>query len=620
MNRLLIIAAFFALVFCDGQSALAKSGYDLFQKGLVKERVEGDLDEAIRLYKQIVEDYTDGRALAAKALVQMGGCYEKLGRAEARKAYERVLHEYADQPEAVSTARLRLSTLDQAESSAKPSGMVVRRVATGMNYGALSHDGKYLTYTDWDTGDVAVRELATGQGRRVTNKGSWKESKACGWGPVFSPDDKQLAYTWLTEAEQLQVRTINVDGSGLHILASKKWLELADWSPDGKHLLGFQIESKGGPYNLGLFSITDGSMRVFKTYQSRSWGTIRFSPDGRYIAYDLRQKDDPAQRDIFLISVDDGREIPLIEHPADDSLLGWAPDGKRLVFASDRTGLMGVWVINLVDGQREGVPKLLKTQMGKFTPLGMDRDGSYYFGLDSGAKQSFYTATLDPETGKVLKPPVEVVKPSDGTINMPEWSPDGKQLAYLVCDKDRDRRRLVIHSLATGASREIVPKPQFKSFNIGSLRWSPDGRFLLGWGQLEKEWAVLQIDVHSGEVSSIKEGGFWGPKWSPNGKAIYFAGPARRHQRPDVLPKRSGNRQGDRDVRTAAGLLLLDALPGRQANRVRRFRGGCHQSDTCHRRRAARGGQGERRRLYGLVARRALPASTSERASCGTWP
>ena len=86
MNRLIIIAAIFALVFITGHSALAQSGYDLFQKGLVAERTQGDLEEAIRLYEQIIKDHKDDRALVAKALVQMGGCYEKLGRAEARFA------------------------------------------------------------------------------------------------------------------------------------------------------------------------------------------------------------------------------------------------------------------------------------------------------------------------------------------------------------------------------------------------------------------------------------------------------------------------------------------------------------------------------------------------------
>ena len=126
MNRNTIIAALFALVFLGGQSALARSGYDLFQKGLVQERTEGDLDEAIRLYKQIVEDFKDDRALVAKALVQMGGCYEKLGQAEARKAYERVIQEYADQPEPVQTARRHLEQLNAGAPGAKANGPTYR--------------------------------------------------------------------------------------------------------------------------------------------------------------------------------------------------------------------------------------------------------------------------------------------------------------------------------------------------------------------------------------------------------------------------------------------------------------------------------------------------------------
>ena len=65
MKRLLIIAAFFALLFLAGHSALAQSGYDIFQKGLVQERTEGNLKEAIRLYKQVIAEHKDDRALVA---------------------------------------------------------------------------------------------------------------------------------------------------------------------------------------------------------------------------------------------------------------------------------------------------------------------------------------------------------------------------------------------------------------------------------------------------------------------------------------------------------------------------------------------------------------------------
>ena len=82
-----------------------QSGHDLYQQALVKERAEGNLQEAIDLYERIVRDYPDDHGLAAKALVQMGQCYEKLGKSEAKKAYERVIRDYADQAEPLQVAR-----------------------------------------------------------------------------------------------------------------------------------------------------------------------------------------------------------------------------------------------------------------------------------------------------------------------------------------------------------------------------------------------------------------------------------------------------------------------------------------------------------------------------------
>src|SRR5512135_874303 len=70
-----------------------------------KEEVDGDLQGAIELYGKIVADHGDDRAVAAEALLRLGGCHEKLGQAEARKAYERLVAEYPDQAEKVKAAR-----------------------------------------------------------------------------------------------------------------------------------------------------------------------------------------------------------------------------------------------------------------------------------------------------------------------------------------------------------------------------------------------------------------------------------------------------------------------------------------------------------------------------------
>src|SRR6266851_1181746 len=83
----------------------------LLQAAHQKQLVEGQLEEAIQLYKRIVQEHSGNRAVAAKALLEMGQCYEKLGNTEARKAYERVLREYGDQNEAAAQARARLAAI-----------------------------------------------------------------------------------------------------------------------------------------------------------------------------------------------------------------------------------------------------------------------------------------------------------------------------------------------------------------------------------------------------------------------------------------------------------------------------------------------------------------------------
>ena len=115
------------------------------------------------------------RAVAAKALLQMGHAYEKLGRSEASAAYERVLREYAEQAEQVSVARARLAALDQPRSPADPATMVVRRVWSGQGafrVGGVSPGGRYLSYRT-SGGGLAIHDLETGQDRPLANEDSW---------------------------------------------------------------------------------------------------------------------------------------------------------------------------------------------------------------------------------------------------------------------------------------------------------------------------------------------------------------------------------------------------------------------------------------------------------------
>jgi tetratricopeptide (TPR) repeat protein len=103
-------------------SSQAPSGHALFEQALAKERVEGNLPEAIKLYERVVAEFASDRALAAQALVQVGLCYEKLGRDEAVRAYERLVRDFADQEDAVEQARVRLAVLRRPAPGAAAAG------------------------------------------------------------------------------------------------------------------------------------------------------------------------------------------------------------------------------------------------------------------------------------------------------------------------------------------------------------------------------------------------------------------------------------------------------------------------------------------------------------------
>ncbi len=530
MKRILVLVATILIVGLNSGTHFAQSGYDLFQKALVKERAEGNVAEAIQIYQRIVQEFPGNRALAAKALIEMGQCYEKLGKDEARKAYERVLRDYADQNEAATEARARLAALS-GSGTTKTSEMVARRVWAGPDVdlnGAASPDGRYLTYVDWETGDLALRDLRTGEKRHLTKKGTWSTSVEQALYSVVSPDGKQAAYDWFNKDSVYDLRVVGLDGSGPHVLYSNPevpYAEPADWSPDGKYILA--VFSRVDRTNqIGLVSVADGSVRVLKTLDWRFPEAMRFSPDGRYIAYDFPPEQDSANRDIFLLSTDGSREIPLVQHPANDLLLGWTPDGSRILFASDRTGSMSIWSLAVANGKPLGAPELVKADVGQVRALGFTEKGAFYYGVEIGTSD-VYLATLDMTTCKLSGAPSPFARRYVGSSSLPYWSPDGQYLAYV---SQRGARPvglgssvIVIHSIKTGEEREISLKLSY--FGLGP--WSPDGRSLLMSGSdTTGHQGIFRIDVGTASVTPIllSEPGTSAisSDWSPDGKAVFF--------------------------------------------------------------------------------------------------
>jgi len=388
-----------------------QSGNDLFQQALSKERAEGKLEEAIALYARIVSEFTTDRPLAAKALVQIGLCYERLGKAEARRIYERIARDYPDQKEAVAVARAHLAA---SAGTAEPGSdkTISRRLWAGPSndIGAGATDGRVVAFTEWPSGNLAVIDLSTGKQRQVTRKADPNDHDFAQF-PVISPDGRLVAYSWLLlEKNIYELRLVaTAGGSQPRTLYSNPELPVivaAGWSGDGKQLLvkGWRRDGSG---QMALLPADGGALRVVKSFATGGPERMSLSPDGRYIAYDFPQVEGAPERDIAVLSSDGSREIPLVRHPGHDAGPMWTPDGKSVLFFSDRTGALGLWSISVVDGRVQGEPALIQANVGLLSPLGFSRTGGFHYSVPGGGgSHDLLIAEMDLETGRVMSPPV----------------------------------------------------------------------------------------------------------------------------------------------------------------------------------------------------------------------
>ena len=505
----IVIAATLALSSPMG----AQSGHELFQQALSKERAEGKLQEAIALYQRVVEVAAADHALAAKALLQLGRCYETLGNTEARTAYERLIARYPDQTDLVAQARSRLAALVRLDALAKVAAAgasPARRLVVdwmewyrtkGYAFTKLTRDGRHLLRYNGEKRAFEQVEIGTGGVRRLTSDGP-NPAEALpeyrGGNSELSPDGRRLAAMVglpkpgpavgpepqpEPQFERVELRVFEVGGRGTgRVLATWDAQALGQfrvrpfaWSPrnDRIWLVVFRKDQSAQIASVDM----SGKLEVLKTLAWRNHShTPSLSPDGMFLAYH-DAPDRQAPPDLFILATDGSREQRL-EQPADDSKPMFAPDGSGVVFESNRRGARDLWFQAVADGRPMGQPRLVWRNVGAFGTADRFADNGSLYYFFATTDWGTYRVPLDLKAvGGAVGEPTRVAPVANEANSGAAFSPDGHYLAHFRANA----ARLVIRELATGVEREIPFGAQLSS-GYALADWCPASDALIAVG------------------------------------------------------------------------------------------------------------------------------------------
>lgn len=525
---------------------LQESAKELFEKAVYLEETKGELEQAIDVYKRVVDEFPGDRATAAKAQLQIGLCYEKLGNKEALKAYQLVLKNYGDQEEPVSIARAKLADLEANVSSGPSiSHIPSEENELYMEAPSLSPDGTKLLGIHISTPrgqNVVYKDVMTGKIEFVT-RFDW-EGEGNGWtyDAVWAPDSKQVAFRFSGWKDPLQeLRISDLKGNMQTIYKCKSDTEEiypADWFPGGQALLAVQIFDKKR-IKLVRVPFEGGKLDVFYELTPPRGISLRanadeviladLSSDGKHIVFH-EHKD--GSKDIYIMNVSGRKARILMDSSAEKLRPYWSPDGKYIAFMSDRSGSMAIWAVPMNDqGQAIGQPRVLN-QMQFGNLLSWSETGIYY--TEWIAMLDIYTMPVNPDTGEPAGPPELLDFSPMGKNGCPVWSPDGKYLAFI---SDPEELNIILYPLSGGNVLQFKV-PSVEEGELGpmpGLHWLSDGSGLGLTVQFVDEAADDQSGVkRKVHVLKIKTGEWTSPDitlprrsnfavWKEGEKSFYFA-------------------------------------------------------------------------------------------------
>jgi Tol biopolymer transport system component len=298
------------------------------------------------------------------------------------------------------------------------------------------------------------------------------------WSLVWSPDGTSVVFTSVQadgngnselrlvtpgRPERILYRDSGPPGSSLYA---------TDWLRDGSAIVAVRNRPDNSQ-TVGLISVAGGAFRALRSVRGgpqREYGDrkAKASPDGRFVVFEAG----PAGSREIQIAATQGQSLHrLTDHPGDDAQPRWSPDGRHIVFLSQRHGRWALWGIAVENGRTAGRPFMIKEGLEGTMLLNWPVRGQLWY-RTAFEVFDLFTIAVDPATGAGRGKPRQLAYPRTGGNRSPTWSPDGKRLAFLSTAAD-DRTVLVVMSRSGGTAPEFaLPVAQVPKYL--RLRWLPD--------------------------------------------------------------------------------------------------------------------------------------------------
>ncbi|MEP7341047.1 MAG: LpqB family beta-propeller domain-containing protein [Acidobacteriota bacterium] len=350
-----------------------------------------------------------------------------------------------------------------------------------------------------------------GSPKQITQAGQPAGGHLC---PAWSPDGQRIAFLnanltsyqiWSVEVATGQSKQMTPNGSG----------DKADlvWDGDGQSiyftmgmmLLKLRVDPATGEGIGKPVKVADLGATVFRN--------PAISANGKKIAYSAWA----AKSNVWSIPLAPppsesagGAPVPLTnETHSRNGLTAFSPDGKRIVFTSERRGIgYQLWLMD-ADGRNQ---TQLTADAQALAPSWFPDGARIAFVSIRQNHQTISSLTLDTRKERIL---------SDATtIEIPRMSPDGTRLAFTYTPGGFYNIGAI--NAESGNPEQLTFERRFTGFPC----WSPDGQSLAFQMRQGDNMQILMMPSKGGAPTQLTfgRGDNWPYSWSPDGDKIAFAG------------------------------------------------------------------------------------------------